>query len=126
MDSASVFPIHRCYSEPELLFHPTRDEDRHAHPLHGLLEFGPFSRSLVNCVIDPIRVAIIAPINELKHVDKLFIELEQHHRPRERARSHGEAVRARARPAPAEPDRICERRARFARPEYRPGQVSAV
>ena len=84
MGSSAVFPVHRYYSEPELLFHPTRDEDRHVHPLLGLLQFGPFSRSLVNCVIDPIRIAIIAPNGELGRIDRLIQELEQKHRPRER------------------------------------------
>jgi hypothetical protein len=27
--------------EPELAFHPQRSEDRSAHPLEGLLRFGP-------------------------------------------------------------------------------------
>ena len=84
MSSSSVFPVHKCYAEPQLLFHPIRDEDRHHHPLLGLLQFGPFSRSLVNCVIDPIRVAIVAPNNELNRGDQLLQELEQRHRPRER------------------------------------------
>ena len=82
--SPSELPVHRCLPEPDLLFHPERASDRHKHPLYGLLQYGPYSRSLVNCVIDPIRVAVIAPHGELGRVDGLLRELEQGHPPRER------------------------------------------
>ncbi|MHC4476522.1 MAG: argonaute/piwi family protein [Planctomycetota bacterium] len=78
-------PVHKCLSEPELLFHPERDEDRHQHPLVGLSQYGPFSRSLVNCILDPIRIAIVAPSSDSKKVDQLVMELEQRHKPRERS-----------------------------------------
>jgi hypothetical protein len=80
----SQFPPHRCLSEPEILFHPERDGDRHKHPLEGLLQFGPYSRSLVNAVIDPIRIAVIAPHDGLTPVRDLILEMDQRHKPRER------------------------------------------
>jgi hypothetical protein len=70
--------------EPTLRFHPEREADRDVHPLLGLLRFGPFSRSLINAVIDPIRVATIYPAGFRKRVERLFSELEQHQVPRER------------------------------------------
>src|SRR5260370_1153863 len=54
-------PSHSVVEEPDLLFHPDRPQDRHAHPLLGLLEHGPFSRSLVNTVFEPTRIASIYP-----------------------------------------------------------------
>jgi hypothetical protein len=80
---SSQLPVHGWLSEPELAFHPDRAEDRHIHPLRGLLQFGPYSRSL-HWVIDPIRVAAITPHGYLAKVDRLLSELEQNHRPRER------------------------------------------
>jgi hypothetical protein len=80
----SSLPAHRWLPEPELSFHPTRREDRTAHPLFGLINFGPYSRSLINKVMDPIRVAVIAPHGALVTINSLLRELEQEHQPRER------------------------------------------
>jgi hypothetical protein len=79
-----VLPGHFAVSEPELLFHYDRPQDRDAHPLRGLLRFGPYSRGLVNAVLDPIRIATIYPYGFRDKVRKLFEELEQRHQPRER------------------------------------------
>ena len=83
-DSIPIFPNHGQIAEPELLFHPFRLGDRHRHPLLGLLEFGPYSRSTINTVLDPIRVAIIAPHGGLQAVRNLLDEFSQQHSPRER------------------------------------------
>jgi len=77
-------PAHGCLPEPQLSFHPDRKEDRSAHPLQGLLEFGPYSRSLINTILDPVRVASIVPSRGGTYLDNLLIELEQQHQPRER------------------------------------------
>jgi hypothetical protein len=79
-----LFPVHWHLGEPGLLFHPERPDDTHVHPLLGLVQYGPYSRSLVNCVIDPIRVAVIAPQKDVSKVTHLLSELEQVHQPRER------------------------------------------
>lgn len=79
----SRLPLHGCISEPELAFHPERQQDRHLHPLLGLVQFGPYSRSL-NRVIDPIRIAAIAPIGYLRQVASFIAELESSHNPQER------------------------------------------
>ncbi len=78
------FPEHGRLAERELLFHPERKEDRHPHPLLGLTYYGPYSRSTVSSLIDPIRVAVIAPFGGLRDVDRLFGEFAQRHWPRER------------------------------------------
>jgi hypothetical protein len=77
-------PGHHRIQEPELWFHPDRPQDRDAHPLCGLVRFGPFSRSLINPVLDPIRVATIYPNGFRNRVRNLFREFEQRHYPRER------------------------------------------
>ncbi len=84
MNAIPRLPAHQYLPEPELAFHPERREDRDVHPLRGLVRFGPFSRSLVNHVLDPIRVAMIAPPGSLTEVDRLISELEARHLPRER------------------------------------------
>lgn len=77
-------PAHSFVEEPDLLFHPDRPQDRHAHPLRGLLEHGPFSRSVLNTVMDPIRIASIYPHGFRERTRAFFREFEQLHRPRER------------------------------------------
>jgi hypothetical protein len=77
-------PGHARLPEPQLAFHPEREQDRGPHPLNGLLEFGPYSRSLVNPVLDPIRVATIAPAGEGNRLTSFINELEQAHAPKER------------------------------------------
>ena len=52
-------PAHYIIPEPELIFHPERSSDRDHHPLRGLLTYGPFSRSIITQVCDPIRVAFV-------------------------------------------------------------------
>jgi hypothetical protein len=49
-----------------------------------LINYGPYSRSLINTVIDPIRVAVITPSGTSQTVNRLLRELEQEHPPRER------------------------------------------
>lgn len=71
-------------AERQLVFHPERAEDRHEHPLRGLLAFGPYSRSLIGSVIDPIRVATIAPAGDTGHLTRLVAELEGPSAARER------------------------------------------
>lgn len=77
-------PAHATLREPDLAFHPDRPEDRSPHPLLGLVNFGPFSRSTLNAVLDPIRVAVIVPAGALQVMEGLLTELEAHHTPRER------------------------------------------
>ncbi len=82
--SKSQLPAYRLLDEPELAFHPERAEDRHRHPLVGLVNYGPYSRALIASVVDPIRIAIIAPGKMLRRVDVLLAEMEHLHQPRER------------------------------------------
>jgi hypothetical protein len=77
-------PGHGLLAEPDLLFHPDRLSDRSPHPLRGLLDYGPFSNALINAVLDPIRVATIAPAGETVRLTRLLAEFGAQHQPRER------------------------------------------
>ena len=77
-------PAFGLLKEPELAFHPERLEDCDTHPLRGLVNYGPYSRSLINQVVDPIRVAFIVPHNQSQVIRNLLAELEQSHKPKER------------------------------------------
>ena len=77
-------PAHGIVAEPKLSFHPDRSADVHTHPLHGLLNYGPYSRSLIQSFSDPIRVCCIFPNGRAAMANQLFSELEKHHQPRER------------------------------------------
>jgi hypothetical protein len=57
-----LFPSYDLIDEPDLSFHPDRQVDKSKHPLIGLMKFGPYSRSLINHVVDPIRIASIFPL----------------------------------------------------------------
>lgn len=63
---------HVLLPEPKLAFHPDRISDRDIHPLRGLLRFGPYSSGLV---LDPIRVATIAPVGESARLYSFMSEL---------------------------------------------------
>lgn len=77
-------PAHFWHDEPLLSFHPERAEDCERHPLKGLRKFGPLSGSLINSMIDPIRVAAIVPFGCKKWFTGIVGELNSSHRPLER------------------------------------------
>ena len=83
-ENISLLPPHCCIPEPQIIFHPERVEDRDIHPLKGLYKFGPYSRSQINHVIDPIRLAVISPYGEMDNIGALIDELNQQHSPKER------------------------------------------
>jgi len=80
----SELAAHSELREPELLFHAERRDEVDVHPLRGLLQFGPYSRSLLQSVIDPIRVAIVAPAGGAAVVRHLLEEFGSSHYPKER------------------------------------------
>lgn len=77
-------PPYRVLGEPTLAFDADRDDARHVHPLRGLLEFGPHSRSSFASFRDSVRVATIAPSDTQKQVFEFLRSLQQAHQPRER------------------------------------------
>ncbi|MDO9028605.1 MAG: hypothetical protein Q7U68_07090, partial [Candidatus Roizmanbacteria bacterium] len=79
-----LFPTYTIVEEPDLSFHPERQEDKSKHPLIGLVNFGPYSRSLINHVVDPIRIASIFPYGQNNVIKGILSELESRQRPQER------------------------------------------
>ena len=77
-------PAHYIIPEPELVFHPERSSDRDHHPLRGLLTYGPFSRSIITQVCDPIRVAFVTAHGQGRLATGLLSEVENRHMPKER------------------------------------------
>lgn len=77
-------PAHTFLGEPDLSFHPTRAKDRDPYPLRGLARFGPYSRGTLGGVVDPIRVAAVAPAGWRRQVQLFLQEMEASHRPQER------------------------------------------
>ena len=84
MDTDVRLPAHTVIPEPDLAFHAERLSDRGAHPLLGLAQYGPYSRSLPHVVIDPIRVALVVPHDMFDAATTLLQELESRHIPAER------------------------------------------
>ena len=76
-------PAYSVFPEPALSFHPERSEDRDAHPLRGLIRYGPYSRSFSG-QLDPIRVATIAPSQDQRRLSSFLTELTQPCQPQER------------------------------------------
>lgn len=70
------------WPEPALSFHPERSSERDTHPLRGLREFGPFSKTAL--LPSPIRIATIAPHNEGPRLFSFMEELKRPAQPRER------------------------------------------
>src|SRR5687768_6825998 len=79
-----ALPAHGRLREPNLTFHPDRREDVSTHPLEGLLNFGPYSRSLLSDVLDPIRIATIGPAAKSRAIERLIRELSERQKARER------------------------------------------
>jgi hypothetical protein len=72
---------HLWFPESKLAFHPERSSDVDAHPLRGLLRFGPYSSGFVP---DPIRVATITPAGEGQRLYSFMKELNSEFEPTER------------------------------------------
>ncbi len=83
-DNQDLLPAFDGLTEPTLLFHPDRDGDVDVHPLRGLQQFGPYSRSHNFMLRDPLHVAVLCPAGALPKIVQLFSELRSTQRPRER------------------------------------------
>jgi hypothetical protein len=80
----NLLPAFRTVTEPALLFHPDRNNDTDVHPLRGLCQFGPYSRSHNFKLRDPINIGVLCLAGTLPRVVQLFNELRSIQRPRER------------------------------------------
>ena len=78
------FPGYTVLREQLLRFGSTDPQAVDLHPLQGLLRFGPYTRDKLAAIVDPIRVAIIAPHGQVNRVHHLLREMQQAQSPRER------------------------------------------
>jgi hypothetical protein len=77
-------PPYRVLAEPLLAFGDGKPEARHLHPLRGLLQFGPYSRSAFRSFRDQVRIATICPEDTQQQVFRFLGSLQQKHDPKER------------------------------------------
>ncbi len=70
--------------EPVLQFDPYDASKKDAHPLRGLLRYGPFRERNLGAVPETVRIATIAPAGQSRVLDKLFGQLASVQQPRER------------------------------------------
>ncbi len=82
MNNPNQIAMHQSLYEPKLAFHPDRAADSDIHPLRGLVNFGPHSTGLV---LDPIRVATVAPAGDSNNLRTFMDRLEAKHSPKERS-----------------------------------------
>jgi hypothetical protein len=85
MSVSTKLPPYRVLSEPLLSFGDGDPAARHLHPLRGLLEFGPYSKSAFAGFRDQIRIATICPEDTQRAVFGFLGSLQQRHEPKERA-----------------------------------------
>lgn len=79
-----ALPAHNWLTESELLFDPEYHDRCDIHPLIGLREYGPYSRTVISQVFDPLRVAFIVAHGQTGLAKQLLAELERPVAPRER------------------------------------------
>jgi hypothetical protein len=77
-------PGYTRLQEPLLLFDALSQNSTSIHPLQGLCDFGPYSKSIIQQMHNPIRVAAIYPDGYYNSVVKLIQELKGTASPRER------------------------------------------
>jgi hypothetical protein len=78
MSSPSQLPALFHVPEPLLQF---GGNGRDIHPYRGLIEFGPYGVKLGFPL--QLRLAVLAPLNKVFIIDRLWQELNQQHKPRE-------------------------------------------
>lgn len=84
MNSSAKLPPYRVLPEPELAFDGGRPGATHAHPLHGLLAFGPYSSHARTLLGDTIRIATIGPPGTRENVGRLLTAFRNPQSARER------------------------------------------
>jgi hypothetical protein len=77
-------PDFTVLTEPQLAFHPLDPSRRSAHPLRGLIDYGPFTAAIPEAVRPTIRLAAIGPSGEGGSVLNLIREIRGSLKPDER------------------------------------------
>ena len=84
MTVSTKLPPYRVLAEPLLAFGDGRPNARHLHPLRGLVEYGPYSKSAFATFRDAVRVATITPEDTQRSVFTFLKSLQERHEPGER------------------------------------------
>lgn len=82
--SPARLPPYVALAEPLLTFDATHAEAVDAHPLRGLVRYGPFSRASVPMFTPTVRIACIGPRSGQRDVIALIDSLRGTYRPRDR------------------------------------------
>jgi hypothetical protein len=84
MTVSAKLPPYRVLDEPLLSFGDGRTDARHLHPLLGLLEYGPYSKSAFSTFRDQVRIASICPEDTQQQVFAFLKSLQYRHDPASR------------------------------------------
>lgn len=82
--SFSKLPPFTLLDEPQLSFSPDRLEERDLHPLRGLVNFGPYSKTVFSPYTPNLRIATIGPVDGVAKVGNLMRMLRECHKPSDR------------------------------------------
>lgn len=82
--SAAEFPPYTLLDEPLLSFAPDDESARDLHPLRGLVNLGPFTKSVFKPYTPALRVATVGPANGWTQRGMLMKTLQVPHDPTDR------------------------------------------
>lgn len=82
---ASKFPPFTLLDEPLLSFSPSNASEVDVHPLRGLVNFGPYSKSSFGGYTSRIRIATVGPESAFKRRGELMASLRNSHQPSDRS-----------------------------------------
>lgn len=83
-ESTLLLPSYNWLTEPELAFDSVKHDSTSIHPLKGLVQWGPYSKSIIAQVFRPLRVAFIVANGQTGHANRLLRELRNPASPLER------------------------------------------
>ena len=81
---ASKLPPFTLLGEPLLAFSPANAGEVDAHPLRGLVRYGPFSKGSFAGFTPKLRVATVGPTSAFKQRGELMASLKGRHKPSDR------------------------------------------
>ncbi len=82
--AASKLPPFTLLDEPMLAFAPDKDDATDLHPLRGLLNFGPYTKSAFKPFTPELRIATVGPASAWQQRGQLMKALQTAHQPSDR------------------------------------------
>jgi hypothetical protein len=80
----SKLPPFTLLDEPELAFSPANPQEIDVHPLRGLANYGPFTRSAFGAFTPRLRIATVGPSGTWRKRGELMASLRKKHRATDR------------------------------------------